>query len=533
MQTVLWLIVLIIVVALVVAFLYRFYRKATRGIALVRTGFGGKRVVMDGGCLVLPFLHSASEVNMQTLELEVARTGSASLITEDRLRVDTAVQFYVRVEPTADGVATASQTLGRKTFRSEDLHDMLEGKLIGAVQSVIARHTLDHLHENRAAFTKDVRELLEEDLGHNGLLLDTVALTRLDQTPFSALDENNAFNATGMRRLAEVIATNKKQRAAIEADAEVAVRQSQLEATKRRLLLEQEQEEAELTQRLMIERARAEQTAEIAERQAESSRRSEAARIVSTQQVREAEIARDRLLREQEIRAKLDVDVTERETVIRLAEKATEVARAESAAEQARAEQVTSEEAVTTARDVANAERLRRVALIKAKEDAEVDAERTASETDTIRQEAKAKAEAMIAEAEAKLKALLAEAEGLAAKVRAENGLTPELMRMKVEMHRMDRLPQIVAEMVKPAEKIDSIKIHQISGFGGAGGSGGGASSGDGKPLVNQAIDGVLGMALQLPALKKLGEEIGMDFETGFDPRPAKADGGDEPDRKH
>ena len=40
-------------IALVVVFLNRFYRKSSRDIALVRTGFGGQRIVISGGCLAL------------------------------------------------------------------------------------------------------------------------------------------------------------------------------------------------------------------------------------------------------------------------------------------------------------------------------------------------------------------------------------------------------------------------------------------------------------------------------------------------
>jgi hypothetical protein len=36
-----------------------------------------------------------------------------------------------------------------------------------------------------------------------------------------------------------------------------------------------------------------------------------------------------------------------------------------------------------------------------------------------------------------------------------------------LERYRPDKLPEIVAQMMKPAEKIDSIRIHQVSGFGG------------------------------------------------------------------
>ena len=526
MLTLLWIIVAIVVITVVVAFLNRFYRKATRGIALVRTGFGGKQVIIDGGTLALPFLNSISEVNMQSIEMTVSCTGEKSLITEDRLRVDTAVQFYVRVEPTPDGVATASQTLGRRTFKSEDLQDMLEGKLLGVVQAVVAKHTLDQLHENRAEFSREVHALLGEDLARNGLILDTVSLTRMDQTPFAALDENNSFNASGMRRLAEVIATNKKKRVAIETDAEVAVRQSQLEATKRKLLLEQEEEEAALAQKLAIERVRAEQQAEITERQAESQKRSDAARIMAGQQTRAAEINRDKSLQEQEVLARHEVEMAKHDTAIALANKASEVTLAEAETRKAEAQRATAEEGIAAARELAEAERKQRVAIIRAKTDSEVDTERTSSAVDTIRREAMAKAEALVADADAQKKASLAEAEGLAAKIAAENTQQPEVIRMKLDMHRLDRMPKIVAEMVRPAEKIDSIKIHQISGLntgiGGQGSGGKGSGEGGNPPLVNQVIDGVLGMALQMPALKKLGEEIGVDLEDGINTITAK-----------
>ena len=85
-------------------------------------------------------------------------------------------------------------------------------------------------------------------------------------------------------------------------------------------------------------------------------------------------------------------------------------------------------------------------------------------------------------------------------------------------MARLDALPAIVAEMVRPAEKIDSIRIHQVTGMGGPGGGG----EGDGKPPVNQALDSIMGMAVQLPALRKLGEELGRVDGGRGDGRPER-----------
>jgi len=67
---------------------------------------------------------------------------------------------------------------------------------------------------------------------------------------------------------------------------------------------------------------------------------------------------------------------------------------------------------------------------------------------------------------------------------------------------------------MKPAEKIESIRIHQLSGFSGTPGAANGDGSGARKPPVNQVMDSILGMALQLPALKSIGETIGLDFST-------------------
>jgi len=59
------LVILLVVAILVILFLNRYYRKATREISLVRTGAGGQLVVLDGGCIALPFLHKVSESLIQ------------------------------------------------------------------------------------------------------------------------------------------------------------------------------------------------------------------------------------------------------------------------------------------------------------------------------------------------------------------------------------------------------------------------------------------------------------------------------------
>jgi uncharacterized membrane protein YqiK len=112
---------------------------------------------------------------------------------------------------------------------------------------------------------------------------------------------------------------------------------------------------------------------------------------------------------------------------------------------------------------------------------------------------------------------MVAEADGQRALTEAENTISDRLVVMRMNRNRLEALPKIVAEMVKPAEKIDSIKIHHVTGLGArpsAGdGSGDGAGASGGKSVINQAMDSILDMAVQLPALKKIGEEIGFTVD--------------------
>jgi len=512
----------IILIALVVG---RIFRRTTREVSLVRTGAGGKKVIMDGWAMVVPLMHEASPVNMKTLRLEVSRAADAALITKDRMRVDVGVEFYVSVNATIEGISRAAQTLGDRTFYVDQLREMIEGKLVDGLRAVAAQMTMDELHENRAEFVQEVQNAVSEDLLKNGLELESVSLTALDQTPFEALDENNAFNAVGMRKLAEVISTSKKERAQIDADADVAVRRAAMEAERLKLQIERDEQEAKIAQVQEVETLRAKQQSQIAQEQQEAEQLSEKARIAREEAIRAAEIERERKIREAEIAKERELEVADQERAIIIAQKSEEESRVRASADLARAEATKATEAVVTAREVAEAERQKQIALFEAAREAEREATkiRLAAQADkdaatdraeARREEAQAEADAISIRAEAKKKDMLAEAEGKRAITDAENALSADLIAMKVDIARLETMPKVLAEAVKPAEKIDSIRIHHLSGLGGGAGGGDGASAS--KPPVNQALDSIMGMAVQMPALKKLGEELGLALDGGI-----------------
>jgi hypothetical protein len=106
----------------------------------------------------------------------------------------------------------------------------------------------------------------------------------------------------------------------------------------------------------------------------------------------------------------------------------------------------------------------------------------------------------------------LARAEAERAHIEAANARTEALVAMELEKARLEALPKIVGEMVKPAEKITGISINHLSGLGGHG------ANGAAKPPVNQALDSILEMAVQLPALQKIGDAVGVNIDQSLAP---------------
>jgi len=500
MGTMGWIILILVVLAAIIALAAWWYERATNEVSLLRTGVGGRRVVIDGGVLAIPYFHEIARVNMATLRLDVDRRGEASLITQDRLRVDVGAEFYVSVIPDEDAITRAAQTLGKRTFQREELRNLIDGMMVDALRSVAARMTMDELHENRAQFVAEVRDMLRETLTRYGLQLDSVSLTALDQTPFSALDENNAFNAVGMRKLAEVIAKSKKERAEIDADSEVSVRRASMEASRKRLEIDLEERRAEIAQQQEIETLAAAQIAEVAQRKADSERTATEARIQMERSIQAAEVAREQAL-----------EIAEQDRKIAISTKSQEQSRAKVAEDTARAEAVVSSEAVETARALAEARRRAELARVSAESDANIAASRAAIAAESEKATAKDLAAARREAAEAEKAVRIAEAEAKRAHIDAENARSEAVIAMELEKARLEAMPKIVGEMVKPAEKIKSINVNHVSGLGGR--------SADAAPNspVSTAMDSIMDMAVQMPLLKKIGDQMGVSFDNSFD----------------
>ena len=506
----------------------RLYRRATKEVGFVRTGFGGEKVVMNGGALVLPVLHETMPVNMNTVRLAVERKNTDALITLDRLRIDVKAEFYVRVRPDAQAIAMAAQTLGARTMNPEALKDLVEGKFVDALRSVAAGMTMNQLHEQRAEFVQKVQQVSSNDLAMNGLELESVSLTGLDQTSIEHFNANNAFDAEGLTKLTEQIEMRKKARNDIEQDTRVQIEQKNLEAEQQSLQIKRDNEFARLEQEREIEMRRAAQAAEVAREQAKRNQEAENARISAKQLVDSQQIEADRAVEQARISQEQAVEIARQEQQIAVQNKSREESQAKAEADEARARAAAAEEQVATARETEIAERQKSIELIEAAKVAERDAIQVKVQAQAEKEAATNRAEAMRLEAEGeaeaeKLRADAArvrfevEAAGQRAINEAANLLSNDQISLQTKMALLKVLPELVRESAKPLEAIDSIKIVQVDGLTRGGGAAADASvggaSGSGN-LASDALSAALSYRAQAPIIDGLMKELGLDGGT-------------------
>jgi uncharacterized membrane protein YqiK len=512
----------------------RLYKRASKEISFVRTGFGGEKVIMNGGALVLPVLHEIIPVNMNTSRLEVRRHNDQALITRDRMRVDVVAEFYVRVQPTSEAIANSAQTLGNRTMHREELKKLIEGKFVDALRSVAAEMSMEELHEKRTDFVQKVQQAVSEDLLKNGLELEAVSLTGLDQTGMEFFNPNNAFDAEGLTRLTEEIEQRKKIRNDIEQDTAIQIKNKNLEAEKISLEITRDEEYARLSQQREIEIRRAAQSSEIAREQAEKQREAEQAQIVAKQQIEQSRITSDRAIEEekitklriietQEINKKKQVELAEQDKAIAIADRSKAKSEAQAKADQALALAVKAEEQVITARKKETAEREKQIVLIEATKNAERDAIGIKVSAEAQKSAANDKAEALTIEANAqaeaeKLKAsaakirYLVEAEGKNAINAAANILSDKQINMQIKLELINNLESIIRESVKPMENIDGIKIIQVDGLtGGSGNAAASAATNNNGNLADQVVNSALRYRAQAPLLDSLMKEVGIN----------------------
>ncbi|HOK53560.1 MAG TPA: SPFH domain-containing protein [Armatimonadota bacterium] len=405
--------------------------------------------------MVIPLFHNVIPVSLETMRLDVERTGTDALITGDNLRVDVQAEFYIKVLKKEEDVIAAATSLGERSVDAESVKKLVFQKLVSALRTVAATRPLNELHTKRDDFATAVQSIVEKDLAPNGLTLESVTISKLDQTPPTDMrGDQNVFDAQGLRTIAEITQAQRVARNMIEREADQKVKSQDVSTAK--FIYEQEiaQATAEAQKQADILKAQAQsrQEAETFRAQQETlegvaiEQRNQAVQIAAVQRQQAIDVENQR--REQaEKQAEIDklraLEIAEREKQIAVAIKEKERAQAEAEQLAMEKEREQQHQSVLTVEVTQTAEREKAKAVITEQADiektrlreqmqADVLAYQMVKEAEGERESAEKKASARLTLAEAEQKAKSLEAEG----ERAVQMVPVNVDREKVEVER-------------------------------------------------------------------------------------------------
>jgi uncharacterized membrane protein YqiK len=447
---------LLVIVSFITVFT-RFYRKTSANMAYVRTGGKGPKVILDDGAIVIPIIHNLTAVSLETMRLNVERRGPHALITKDNLRDDLSAEFYIKVQPNREDIQQAARSLGGRSVQPEAVAELVEDKLVSALRTVAATKELVELHAKRDEFASAVQEIVTHDLATNGLTLESVTISSLDQTDPSALQERNVFDAQGLRKIAEITQKARVERNQIEMEAQRQVVAKNVETKKKVLDMERDQAEFEADQRSKVANVRAarerevasfklEQDEAVARRDIEKQKQIETAEVERQLAVEQAQvakrialIARSREQETSEIVKRQAVEVAERAKEVAVAEKEQERASAQASALTAEAEREAAKQRVVTVTVTAEADREAAKKLIAAQQAINEKKIRDQTEADVLayRQVKEASGEKDAAEMRYLAKLKLADGDAAAAGKRAEGERAIKMVDVNVERERV------------------------------------------------------------------------------------------------
>ncbi|EXJ10808.1 hypothetical protein [Nitrincola nitratireducens] len=387
-------VIFVIAVLGLLALFKAFYVKVNQGWALIINDMSSTPKVYFTGGMVLPVIHKKEGMKISLITLEVDRRGKEGLICADNMRADINVNFYLRVNETAEDVLKVAKAIGVERASDRDaVNELFAAKFSEALKTVGKQIEFVKLFEDRQFFRDKIIETIGNDL--NGYVLEDVAIDYLEQTPREALDPNNILDAEGIRKITELTARQNIVTNELERNKQLAITKKDVETREAMLALERQQADAEARQKREIDTIQAREVAETQKIVEEERLRSETARIetdlrLSIQEEnkqREIEVAQQNRVRavaieEEKVKRARDLEQVAREKEVALQriekEKALEIERKNIAAvvrERVAVEKTVAEEEERTkaVRVLSEAERQKDVKVLQATAAAEED----------------------------------------------------------------------------------------------------------------------------------------------------------------
>lgn len=400
------------------------WRKVPADKAMVITGLK-KRVLSGKGGLMIPFLETSCVISLENISMTTDVNEAPS---KQGIFVDVIGTAIVKVRNENESILKAVEQFcvsGHSNNTVSVISTMVEQILEGKLRGIVSTLTVEQINEDRAAFEQRIEDDIREELDSMGLLLVSYSILRISTQ--GGYLENRAIPQITRAKSDADIATAERKR-----DTEISTANATREGEKAKLMAETEIAESQRDKAIKVESYRAEQDrakadADVAYKLKEIENESLVAEQQAVLAKKNALVVEERLVAE----VKKPADAKRYQTEVEAeAEKVKFIKEAEAQAESIRI------------KAIAEADALKIDAIAQA---------------ESIKLKGTAEAEAIKAKgiAEAESKDRLAEA-----MAKYGEAAIVELV--------VARMPEIMAAVSKPMEKVDKITIIDNGGNKGA-----------------------------------------------------------------
>jgi flotillin len=272
---------LVVIAALIIAYIGSRYKVASANEALIRSGRRGKdeelKVVRGGGIMVWPLFHNLGRLKLTARQINVQLTDA---VTSQGIKV--ALEGVATFKVGAD--ETSIRNAGERFLQTDirEVDDIVKNVLEGSLRSIVGTLTVEELNLDRQKFQQAVQLAAIGDLATSGLVIDSFTIQAIGGEALEYME------LVGRQELAR--RERDARMAQATADQEARVREAESEEIKLDADRGVKLREADVKKETAAAHARADQSGPLAE--------AKASQEVMEEQTKLAELAADRKAKE-------------------------------------------------------------------------------------------------------------------------------------------------------------------------------------------------------------------------------------------
>ena len=155
---------------------FLFMRKPKTGTALIRSGFGGTRITIGQGMLVIPGLHKSEIIDITAKKIFFHFKEKNALKFKENNFKEVTITFILKIQHDVESIYKAATTIGSKNVSNEEfLKEFFNDQLCNSIKTVSLKFDTSNLQSLSKEFSQEIIENIDNNL--YGFSIEEIIMT--------------------------------------------------------------------------------------------------------------------------------------------------------------------------------------------------------------------------------------------------------------------------------------------------------------------------------------------------------------------